>query len=58
MNQNIQGIPARIVLLCFYNLAAVNWVHLSILVAVNIFTAKRDCSRIYCSLPNVTTVEI
>ena len=24
----------------------------------NTFTAKHDCSRIYCSLPNATTVEI
>ena len=25
---------------------------------INTFAAKRDCSRIYCSLPNATTVEI
>ena len=25
---------------------------------INTFAAKRDCSRIYRSLPNVTTVEI
>ena len=25
---------------------------------LNTFTAKRDCSRIYRSLPNATTVEI
>ena len=25
---------------------------------INTFAAKRDCSRIYCALPNATTVEI